>query len=433
MTATVSEKKSGLLSGLWSVRRVRTAILCFVVFNVVAIGLFLTQTWRFSRAPARDRDVKCRYSDYRYSDILNDVLHLPLHRNRAMNAYYFSTKDQWCFKAGTHENESMQAGKCVCVSGFHGKDCGIFESVWRSSFLKSGTVMGAWVRRRARPRRIVSVFLANSTQFDLVKLHLDYLGEVVDAFVIGHEGRELFKKINETYNRTSVYSKIVSVVLQEAKLSHLLDQLWRRVSDFRLDDLFLWTDPTALPFVETIVFMKLYDGFSEPVRFYMRDLAHTFLWQKPERPSETRAVHLSTFALVHSLCRFNHLCILSGTVPKLDQSALDAFTKMTGWNLQPWSVGNSSTPSGWNCRDCLVIPNSIDVFANQITNSTNIPHQWLTFVSQKLQERRFNIADVHAVSYGDSHLAPSPLLERPGPLWYMVPYALNEKTLESES
>lgn len=427
MPAAVSEKKPSILKGPCGVRKLRAVVVGFFIFNAIAILCLLPKQWQRKNSEPRDALEGCHVQGSMYTDILHDVFHLPLHRNRAMNTYYFPANDQWCFWNGTFEDESRKSRKCVCRSNFHGKDCGIPGAVWRSSFLKSGTKAGAWVRRRERPRRIVSVFLADLTQFDLVKLQLDYLGSVVDAFVVGHVGTELLNKIQAAYNKSELYKKIVSVDLKEKKGALLLDQMWRRVSDFRLDDLFLWTDPATVPFAETVLFMKLYDGFNEPVRFFMRDLSHSFLWQKQKYSRKVEAVHLSTFALVHSLCRFNHLCSLSGDVPKKDSSIFAAFSKMTGWSVEPWALGDPNTPSGWNCRDCIVIPNSTETFVDSMRNGSDIPQEWLNLVAGKLKERNFSMSDVQSVSYDDTHLAPSPLLIEPGHLWYMVPYSLQYK------
>ena len=52
----------------------------------------------------------------------------------------------------------------------------------------------------------------------------------------------------------------------------------------RDDDLFLLLDADELPTPEVLLFLKLYDGYTEPIRFGFRWTVFGFFWLKAEDP-----------------------------------------------------------------------------------------------------------------------------------------------------
>merc|ERR1712117_376338 len=62
--------------------------------------------------------------------------------------------------------------------------------------------------------------------------------------------------------------------------SHLGKQGMSMVEDARDDDLFLLLDADELPDPESLLFLKLYDGYGEPIRFGFRWTMYGFYWLK---------------------------------------------------------------------------------------------------------------------------------------------------------
>ena len=52
----------------------------------------------------------------------------------------------------------------------------------------------------------------------------------------------------------------------------------------REDDLFLLLDADELPTPDVLLFLKLYDGYTEPIRFGFRWTVFGFFWLKAEDP-----------------------------------------------------------------------------------------------------------------------------------------------------
>lgn len=58
-----------------------------------------------------------------------------------------------------------------------------------------------------------------------------------------------------------------------------------KIHGLRDDDLFLLLDADELPSREVLLFLKLYDGYTEPVRFGFRWTVFGFFWLKATDPS----------------------------------------------------------------------------------------------------------------------------------------------------
>lgn len=60
----------------------------------------------------------------------------------------------------------------------------------------------------------------------------------------------------------------------------------------REDDLFLLLDSDELPLREVLLFLKLYDGYTEPIRFGFRWTVFGFFWLKAQDPGLMEQVPL---------------------------------------------------------------------------------------------------------------------------------------------
>lgn len=441
-----------------SARRIRVILVCFIAFNVVILLLAAINSGTVSRVgrggglwtelcqhcggSGHDRDAS-------YRDIAMDIFHLPLLENADMGTHYYPLPSagnpvgKWCFRQGTLPlADSEKAGKCLCANAYHGADCGIPQVVWNSSFLEAGTRQGAWVRRRVKPRRLLSIStVTGPAQLDFLRLHIAYLQPIVDVFVIADKTNRLLADIERTFGGQEEYTKIVylplnnhnnSTATAEDMLQHLF---WKRLSDFRLDDLLVWADLTTVPLAEVLLFLKLYDGYSEPVYLNVRQLAYSFLWeQKPDlklgslvEPNQrSQTPFISSFAVLSVLCRYNLTCAMPPKTDAFTAAQLDAFMKNHGWAIEHWTLGTSEKPSGWNCKNCVTFPDSSSLFPEGSMNGSTVTNEkWQITLLNKLKENGFSLETVQPVDKRDlRYLAPGILLEKPGSLWYLVPLHL---------
>lgn len=433
------EKKPDSLFQCWGLKRIRAAIIVFIIFNVLIL-LLINSGSRNGLSPSSRLELcgNCHAGGSTYEDIRKDIFHLPLLQNEDMSHYYFPIKHAWCYKYGSSIKQSQDTESCVCKPAFFGKDCGIPQIVWSSSFLEEGRKLGVWVKRRDRPRRLIHVIaVTNASQFDLLRLQLNYLGDIVDSFVIGYEGSsDLFSKIKEEFGKNPIYFKIVYVDLNDAKpgaaYEVLADSVWKRVSDFRTDDLFIWSNLTAIPMVDVLNFMKLYDGFSEPVKFHLRQLAYNFLWEPKSSDVQSNLTRTllfaSSFSLNSILCLYESKCVISAETSQFPAFLLQRFEKNNGWAINPWTLGDWELPSGWDCQNCLAIADSSAMFSEKFNNSnsnSSVSMERHSVLKTLLKERGFDHANVQLVKRHQlAVLAPKLLLENPGSLWYLVPFAL---------
>lgn len=388
--------------------------------------------------------------DASYRDIAADIFHLPLLENVDMSAHYYplasshggaAAGGKWCFVRGSASPaESEKAGKCLCTSAYYGADCGIPQVVWNSSFLEAGRRQGAWVRRRVKPRRLISVATVTSPdQLDFLRLQMAYLGPIVDVFVIADTTNRMLAEIQRAFGGRDDYARIVYLPLKDVKEPSTRPEdvlqllFWKRLSDFRLDDLLVWSDVSTVPLAEALLFLKLYEGFSEPVYLNVREVAYSFLWEPKRDPSVKSAQKqtgpfVSSFAVLSVLCHYNLSCATPPVAAAFPPTKLENFAKHHGWTVEGWSLGSSAEPSGWNCQNCVVFPDSASEFPENYMNGTQVTKpEWLDVLSRKLSERGFSRRDVRPVMDSDTrYLAPRILLENPGSLWYLAPLSMRD-------
>ena len=63
--------------------------------------------------------------------------------------------------------------------------------------------------------------------------------------------------------------------------------------DYRDDDIFLLLDADELPTVESLIFLKMFDGWTEPVKFGFRWTIYGFYWLKAEEPQDLLTLYVA--------------------------------------------------------------------------------------------------------------------------------------------
>uniref|UniRef100_A0A8C7C6K7 Beta-1,4-mannosyl-glycoprotein 4-beta-N-acetylglucosaminyltransferase n=1 Tax=Oncorhynchus kisutch TaxID=8019 RepID=A0A8C7C6K7_ONCKI len=171
--------------------------------------------------------------------------------------------------------------KCMCRPGWHGPHCGIPTTVQHSNLPTK-----ARLTLREVPRRVINAININH-EFDLLHARFHELADAVD----------LFWCVSQTSQPTEIPSHCTSYPL--CILDHfpkggqqngwIADDYLRtflsrdgmsRVQGARPDDVFLINDADEIPAREGILFLKLYDGWTEPVSIHMRKSLYGFFWRQ---------------------------------------------------------------------------------------------------------------------------------------------------------
>lgn len=265
-------------------------------------------------------------------------------------------------KAGTKKGKRLV--KCVCRPGWHGPYCGVPTMVYHSTLPTKERLMP-----REVPRRVINAINVNH-EFDLLHVRFHELAQAVDLFLVcesnftAYGERRPLRFLNLLLNGTYdfVRHKILYVFLdhfpeggrQDGWIAddYLRTFLTRngisRVDGLRPDDVFIINDADEIPAQEGILFLKLFDGWTEPFAIHMRKSLYGFFWKQ-----------LGSLEVV-SGCTVGML----GTVydndgiklRRREYYTMPGFRKYendTGHILVQWSIGSPFHFAGWHCSWCF--------------------------------------------------------------------------------
>ena len=303
--------------------------------------------------------------------------------------YFIEINDKFtCYKIGTDvelTRKSKKIGKnpkCICRRHYFGPDCGIPAAVWDDNnrsrkFYKS-------LKRRKIARRIINGFPVLK-EFDVIESRINDLNGAVDVFLIGESSYSAHGDKKPTYildklHETDFLNEFQDTILHEfvdefpsiaVNDSGLADRYLRiflgkrgipRVLNKKDDDLFILNDADEIPTREVIMFLKLYDGYTEPITFVYQWSVYGFFWKSKtvnllfndERPTK-----------VSTSCSLRLLRDVFGNNPfwirKFSQNMLNKIieTRLQEYALEypntvlPWTVGSVGRYAGWHCSWCL--------------------------------------------------------------------------------
>uniref|UniRef100_A0A3B3UU61 Beta-1,4-mannosyl-glycoprotein 4-beta-N-acetylglucosaminyltransferase n=1 Tax=Poecilia latipinna TaxID=48699 RepID=A0A3B3UU61_9TELE len=257
-----------------------------------------------------------------------------------------------------------QLVKCVCRPGWHGPYCGVPTMVYHSNLPTKERLTP-----RKTPRRVINAININH-EFDLLHTRFHELSQAVDLFLVCESNFTAYGEkrplsflrllLNGTYDY--VRHKILYVFLdhfpdggrQDGWIAddYLRTFLTRnglsRVKGARSDDVFIINDADEIPAQEGLLFLKLFDGWTEPFAIHMRKSLYGFFWKQ-----------FGTLEVV-SGCTLRMLRdVYDGDGIKLrrrEYYTMPGFRKYendTGHILVQWSVGSPFHFAGWHCSWCF--------------------------------------------------------------------------------
>lgn len=297
-----------------------------------------------------------------------------------------------CFTEGTDFTASETENKCVCLKDYFGIDCGIPDAVWFTHYRKKPKDRKK-LKVRKHSRRLVHGVLVNH-EFDFFETRVESLSDVVDAFIVQESNFTTFgtEKQLQFYDKfrnegwlSEHQSKFIYVLLshfeEKGKTNgwfadayirlHLTRYGLPLIHGLRDDDLFLLLDSDELPSREVLLFLKLYDGYTEPIRFGFRWTVFGFYWLKAEDPSLMSKVPLLGNLLstkserllqLYVMCTMgmlkkvysNNGMLLRRNVWKneLLEKKVHNYTKLEGHVIKEWEIGAIGHYAGYHCSWC---------------------------------------------------------------------------------
>ncbi|RZB40210.1 Glyco transf 17 domain containing protein [Asbolus verrucosus] len=195
-------------------------------------------------------------------------------------AQFMDFNSSLCYINGT-DLVSMKRSKdfhwqCKCLPGWHGKDCGQPEVVWRAflTYRKPIKITGP----RTYERRIIYLFMVDKFSETIAEVRINELGNIVDLFILYDAEKSDFLQNKLNNNFLKEYHKKI-LYLQENNVNNFL-QIIKNIRD---DDIILSSGGNAIPNKFAINFLKYYNKWPEPIRFRLRWSVFGFFWVHPSK------------------------------------------------------------------------------------------------------------------------------------------------------
>eukprot|EP00095_Tigriopus_kingsejongensis_P000459 snap_masked-scaffold217_size252476-processed-gene-1.4 protein:Tk00459 transcript:snap_masked-scaffold217_size252476-processed-gene-1.4-mRNA-1 annotation:"hypothetical protein DAPPUDRAFT_50861" len=367
-------------------------------FVVPLLERFEKTDFRSKRNPSTKKTTKGIIPSWKFANFdverWNENQRMQLKHSDAAPYFVHLPHGEQCFKRGTDIASSISRNKCQCLQGYFGSDCGIPAAAWYGHF-KGQTQARKALRPRSQPRRIIHGVLVNH-EFDFLEARIRSLADVVDVFVVQESNFTTFGTVKslaflERFQRGWLkdhQDKILYTLLpyfhEKAKTNgwyadgfirmYMSKKALPMIEGSMEDDLFLLLDADELPNPEVLLFLKLYEGYTEPIKLGFRWTVFGFYWLKAQDPSilaqgimflETllsrqpsnreRLLELSVICTLGMLSRVysNNAMLLRRNVYK-DPLLADALTNysQTGHGIQEWTAGTLDHYAGFHCSWC---------------------------------------------------------------------------------
>lgn len=257
-----------------------------------------------------------------------------------------------------------KVSNCVCRQGWHGPNCGVPTVVQHSNLPTK-----SHLNPRKVPRRIINAININH-EFDMLHARFHELADAVDLFLVCESNYTAYGDtkplnflqllLNGTFDY--VKHKILYIFLghfpkggrangwiaDDYLRTFLSKNGLQRVQGLRPDDVFLLDDADEIPLREGILFLKFYDGWTEPFRIHMRKSLYGFYWRQPGTLDILSGCTIGMLLTVYRgdgiLLRRRNYYTMSG---------FREYEKNSGQVLMPWSIGSPVHYAGWHCSWCF--------------------------------------------------------------------------------
>ncbi|KAG7261164.1 hypothetical protein CRUP_014815 [Coryphaenoides rupestris] len=219
--------------------------------------------------------------------------------------------------------------KCVCRPGWHGPYCGVPTMVYHSNLPTKERLTP-----RETPRRVINAINVNHDFLQrLLNGTYSYVRHKIVYVFLDHfpEGGRQDGWIADDYLRT-----------------YLTRNGMARVGGARPDDVFVINDADEIPAHEGLLFLKLFDGWTEPFAIHMRKSLYGFFWKQL---GSLEVVSGCTVGMLRQVYDGDGIRLRRReyyTMPGFRRYEND-----TGHILVQWSVGSPFHFAGWHCSWCF--------------------------------------------------------------------------------
>ena len=266
-----------------------------------------------------------------------------------------------CWKYGV-DDEKMRSDedlrKCICTQGWHGSDCGQPEVVWRAIMASKQNIK---LTRRKTARRIIHTFFLNEYNTAIAEVIVEELYNVVDLFVIcdfsnaeDNFHHKLLKGLLQQEQRKILYMNIATKVRKPSRVvsKYVWDRIKTVVRNLRDDDIYVTTEPEQILNSRALMFLKVYNGWPQPIGFRLRWSVYGFFWQHPLKTTIT--VGACTIGLMREAYQSNSIMLeqLEGDLSERDSLGL--------------VIGDLNHYGGWYCYLCQTPANIIISLHNKV-------------------------------------------------------------------
>ncbi|ALC39484.1 CG31849, partial [Drosophila busckii] len=280
----------------------------------------------------------------------------------------------WCYAEGTVNQTQQQLlneldyllapPQCSCQSGWHGRDCGQPEIIWRALMTHSRSSRRPLKLREASANRLKRLYYMISLgdwqliNLELLQLQLRTLASVVDYYLIYYyvnaswqhqQQRRLERQLQAQLNGNFVLHACTNRrnCSSANAYAHLRQQLWTQCGmQLAPTDLLLYGDAETVYAPAALKFLKYYAEDVLPLRFRLKHNVYGFYWQHPQR------TRLS--GVISSLL---HLHAAQLNLQRLEQQASH-------------TLGDLNHYGGWSCELCL----SPEQLLHMLQTKANVSH-----------------------------------------------------------
>lgn len=254
-----------------------------------------------------------------------------------------------CWREGMDEkmlqNIYEDSGKCICKQGWHGADCGQPEVVWRAIMASKQNIK---LKRRKSARRIIYTFSVYDNNFAIAEVIIEELYKVVDLFVIcdfsnseDNFKHKLTKGLLGAQQNKILYLNVTSKIRKPKRIisKYIWEKISKLIKNIKEDDIYVMTEPEQILNWRALMFLKVYDGWPQPIGFRLRWSVFGFFWQHPSKT--TIIVGACTIGLVYQAIRTNSMILqheLAGENSERDVLGL--------------VIGDLNHYGGWYCHYC---------------------------------------------------------------------------------
>ncbi|KAH8319184.1 hypothetical protein KR067_012906, partial [Drosophila pandora] len=263
------------------------------------------------------------------------------------------TANLWCYREGTL-NESRQINyvdylmvspHCDCASGWHGRDCGQPEIIWRALMTHSG----ASKRSGTTPIQLVEASSGylhrlfymldlgawEHISLELLELQIQSLLDVVDYFLIYYvsnttKQRNLKNILGSQTNYVLLQCSSAAKCTSSLAYSYFRRQLWLQCSvQMQAQDLLLHGDSQTVYAPAALKYLKYYAKDVLPLRFRVKYNVYGLFWQHPNKT-----------LLSGVISSLGHMHSVHADISRLQRQAGS-------------TLGDLNHYGGWSCEFCL--------------------------------------------------------------------------------